>query len=67
LVYKWNVNWIADLPSSWQSVWDTYFVEWADAMYSRDWTQWNYVWGTWISLNDYFNKTIDDSDDITEG
>ena len=67
LVYKWNVNWIADLPSSWQSVWDTYFVEWADAMYSWDWTQWNYVWGTWISLNDYFNKTIDDSDDITEG
>lgn len=67
LVYKWNVNWIADLPSSWQTVWDTYFVVWADAMYSWDWTQWNYVWGTWISLNDYFNKTIDDSDDITEG
>ena len=67
LVYKWNVNWIADLPSSWQTVWDTYFVEWADAMYSWDWTQWNYVGGTWISLNDYFNKTIDDSDDITQG
>lgn len=67
LVYKWNVNWIADLPSSWQTIWDTYFVEWADAMYSWDWTQWNYVWWTWISLNDYFNKTIDDSDDITQG
>lgn len=66
LVYKWNVNWVADLPSSWQSVWDTYFVIWADAMYSWDWTQWNYVGGTGISLNDYFNKTTDDSDDITQ-
>lgn len=66
LTYKWNVTNIADLPSSWQSVWDTYFVEWADAMYSWDWTQWNLVWGTAINLNDYFNKTIDDSDDITQ-
>lgn len=66
LVYKWNVNGIADLPASW-TVWDTYFVIWADAMYSWDWTQWNYVWWTWISLTDYFNKTVDDSDDITEG
>ena len=67
LIYKWNVNDVTDLPSSWQTVWDTYFVEWADAMYSWDWTQWNYVWGTWISLNDYFNMTINNTDDITEG
>ena len=66
LVYKWNVSWIADLPSSWQTVWDTYFVEWEDAMYSRDWTQWNYVWWTWIDVSDLFNKTIDDSDDIVQ-
>ena len=36
-------------------------------MYSWDWTQWNYVGSTSPSLSQYFNKTIDDSDDITEG
>lgn len=66
LVYKWNVQTINDLPSSWQTVWDTYFVEWVDWMYSWDGTQWNYVWSTSPSLTNYFNKTIDDSDDITE-
>ena len=66
LTYKGNVSTINDLPSSWQSVWDTYFVEWADAMYSWDGTQWNLVGSTAISLNDYFNKTTDDSDDITQ-
>ena len=67
LTYKWNVNTINDLPSSWQTVWDTYFVEWADAMYSWDGTQWNLVWSTGIDLSDYFNKTTDDSDDIIQG
>lgn len=67
LIYKGNVNWIADLPSSGQQVWDTYFVVWEDAMYSWDWTQWNYVWGTGIDISDLFNKRTDDSDDITEG
>ena len=67
LVYKWSVTWLNDLPSSWQTVWDTYFVEWEDAMYSWDWTQWSYVWGTGIDVTNLFNKTIDDSDDITEG
>lgn len=66
LTYKWNVSTINDLPSSWQSIWDTYFVEWADAMYSWDGTQWNMVGGTGINLNDYFNKTTDDSDDIIQ-
>jgi len=66
LVYKWNVQTINDLPSSWQTVGDTYFVEWVDWMYSWDWTQWNYVGSTSPSLTNYFNKTVDDSDDITE-
>lgn len=66
LIYKWNVTNVADLPSSWQTVGDTYFVEWADAMYSWDWNQWNYVGGTGISLTDYFNMTVNTSDDITE-
>ena len=66
LTYKWNVTGIADLPSSGNVVWDTYFVEGVDAMYSWDWTQWNYVGSTSPSLSQYFNKTIDDSDDVTE-
>ena len=41
LVYKWNVTALTDLPASW-TVGYTYFVEWEDAMYSWDWTQWNY-------------------------
>lgn len=65
LVYKWNVNGLADLPAS-GTVWDTYFVVGEDAMYSWDWTQWNYVGGTGIDLTDLFNKTIDDSDDIVQ-
>ena len=67
LIYRGNVNWIADLPSSGQQVWDTYFVVWEDAMYSWDWTQWNYVGWTGIDISDLFNKRTDDSDDITEG
>lgn len=67
LIYKGNVNWIADLPSTGQQIWDTYFVEWEDAMYSWDWTQWNYVGGTGIDVSNLFNKRTDDSDDITEG
>jgi len=66
LVYKGNVTDISDLPASW-TVWDTYFVEWEDAMYSWDWNQWNYVWGTGIDVSNLFNKTIDTSDDIVEG
>lgn len=66
LVYKWNVATVNDLPSSWQTAWDTYFVEWEDSMYSWDWTQWNRVWWTWIDLTNFFNKTTDDSDDITQ-
>ena len=65
LVYKGSVNGLSDLPASW-TVWDTYFVEWEDAMYSWDWNQWNYVWGTWIDVTDLFNKAIDTSDDIVE-
>ena len=67
LVYKGNVTWLSDLQNiSNPSVWDTYFVEWEDAMYSWDWTQWNYVWGTWIDVTNLFNKIIDNSDDIIE-
>ena len=67
LVYKGTVNDISDLPSSWQTIWDTYFVEWEDWMYSWDWTQWNYVWGTGIDTSNFFDKRTDTSDDIVQG
>jgi hypothetical protein len=66
LVYKWTVNDLSDLPASW-TVWDTYFVEWEDWMYSWDWTQRAYVWWTWIDTSNFFDKTIDTSDDIVQG
>lgn len=66
LTYKWNVNGINDLPASWNTVWDTYFVEWQDSMYSWDGTQWNYVGWSGIDVTNLFNKTIDDSDDIVQ-
>ena len=66
LVYKGTVQDLSDLPASW-TVWDTYFVEWEDWMYSWDWTQWSYVWWTWIDTSNFFDKTVDTSDDITQG
>ena len=65
LIYKGSVTWLNDLPSG-ASVWDTYFVEWEDWMYSWDGTQWNYVWGSWMDVTNLFNMTINNSDDITE-
>lgn len=67
LVYKWSVTDLSDLQNIQNpTVWDTYFVEWEDWMYSRDGTQWSYVWWTGIDTSMFFNKTIDTSDDITE-
>lgn len=65
LIYKGSVTWLNDLPSG-ASIWDTYFVEWEDWMYSWDGTQWNYVWGSWMDVTNLFNMTINNSDDITE-
>lgn len=66
LVYKGTVQDLSDLPASW-TVWDTYFVEWEDWMYSWNWTIWEYVWWTWIDTSNFFDKTVDTSDDITQG
>lgn len=65
LIYKGSVTWLNDLPSG-ASVWDTYFVEGEDWMYSWDGTQWNYVWGSGMDVTNLFNMTINNSDDITE-
>lgn len=66
LTYKWNVTSQADLPSSWNTVWDCYFVTTDQLMFAWDGTQWNQVWSTQMDLTNYFNKTTDDSDDITQ-
>ena len=65
-IYMWNVATVNDLPS-WASIWDTYLVEGNGHLYAWDWTQWNDLWNTTIDLTPYFNKTTDDSDDITQG
>ena len=65
-IYKGNVTDPSDLPSSWQSVWDAYFSESDSIMYAWDWTQWKDIWSIATDLTNYFNKTTDDSDDITQ-
>lgn len=65
-IYKWNVADPTALPSSWQTVWDCWVSESDDLMYAWDWTQWNQIWWTTIDLTNYFNKTVDDSDDIRQ-
>lgn len=64
-VYKGNVTDPAQLPSSWNTVWDCWVSESDDIMYAWDWTQWNAIWSSWVDLSNYFNKNVDDSDDIT--
>ena len=64
-VYKGNVTDPTALPSSGNTVWDCWVSESDDIMYAWDWTQWNAIWSSWVDLSNYFNKNIDDSDDIT--
>ena len=64
-VYKGNVTDPAQLPSSGNTVWDCWVSESDDIMYAWDWTQWNAIWSSWVDLSNYFNKNVDDSDDIT--
>lgn len=66
LVFKGSVADVASLPSSWNTIWDTYYVIADNAMYSWDWTQWISVGNTQIDLTNYFNTTTDTTDDITE-
>lgn len=66
-VYKGNVTDPAQLPSSWNTVWDCWVSESDDIMYAWDGTQWNAIWSSWVDLSNYFNKNVDDSDDITPG
>ena len=67
LVYKWNVADVASLPSSWNTVWDVYYVESDGVMYAWDGTAWKAVGNTQIDLSNYFNVTTNTTDDITQG
>lgn len=67
LVYKWNVADVASLPSSWNTVWDVYYVEADGVMYAWDGTAWKAVGNTQIDLSNYFNVTTNTTDDITQG
>ena len=66
LVFKGTVADVASLPSSWNTVWDTYYVTADGLMYSWDWTQWLAVGNTQIDLSNYFDMTVNTTDDITE-
>ena len=66
MTYMWNVTDPTALPSSWNTQGDCRYSESDWHLYAWDWTQWKDIWGTGINLNDYFNMTINDSDDITE-
>lgn len=63
-IYKGNVTDSSALPSSWNTVGDCYITEDTHMMYAWDGTQWKQIWSTAIDLTNYFNKTVDDSDDI---
>lgn len=71
--YKWSKENYSDLPSSWQSVGDTYNIINADETHdikAGDNVSWNgTAWDklAWtIDLSEYFNKEDNTSDNITE-
>lgn len=67
LVFKWTVADVASLPSTWNTTGDTYYVTADGVMYSWDWTQRVAVGNTQIDLSNYFDMTVNTTDDITQG
>lgn len=65
MTYKGNVTDPSQLPAS-GNVWDCWYSESDWHMYAWDGTQWKDIWWITPNLTNYFNKTIDDSDDITQ-
>ena len=63
--YKGSVATQSDLPSSWQVVWDVWYALDTGISYAWNWSTWMSMW-SFVDLTNYFNKTTDDSDDITE-
>ena len=66
MTYMWNVTDSSQLPASWNQ-WDCWYDETAKTLWAWDGTQWNDIGGTGIDLTNYFNMTVNTSDDITEG
>ena len=63
--YKGSVASQSDLPTSWQVVWDVWYALDTGISYAWNWSTWMSMW-SFVDLSNYFNKTTDDSDDITE-
>ena len=64
--YKGSVANYASLPSTWLTAWDVYNV--ADSWMNYAWTgsAWDAL-GSSVDLSNYFNKTTDTTDNITQG
>lgn len=65
MTFKWSVADYSSLPTTWQSVWDVWVTEDTGIAYCWDGTDWVSL-GSFIDLSNYFNKTVDDSDDIVQ-
>lgn len=66
MTYKGNVTDPTQLPSTGQQIWDCWYSISDWHLYAWDGTQWNDIGGTGIDLTNYFNKTTDTSDNITQ-
>ena len=71
--YKWSKTTYSQLPTSWQITWDVWNIEQADSEHwikAWDNVAWNgSAWDvlSWtVDLTNYFNKTTDNSDSITQ-
>ena len=64
--YKGSVASQSDLPTTWQQVWDVWLALDTGISYAWNGSSWISM-GSTVDLSNYFNKTQDDSDDITEG
>jgi len=71
--YKWSKTTYSQLPTSWQITWDVWNIEQADSQHwikAWDNVAWNgSAWDvlSWtVDLTNYFNKTTDNSDSITQ-
>jgi len=65
MTFKWSVADYSSLPTTWQQVWDVWVTEDTWIAYCWDGTDWVSL-GSFIDLSNYFNKTVDDSDDIVQ-
>lgn len=64
--YRWSIATQSDLGNITNpAVWDVYYTEDTGISYAWNWTIWTSL-GTVVNLSPYFNKNIDDSDDITQ-